>query len=124
MQPKSYHDLKIYQESFNLFVEVFEFSFTLPKHETYEQGSQLRRSADSVNSNIVEGYGRRSYKLDFIRFLTHAHSSNLETVNHLRKIAATHPSHREKALSLMHRYDKVGIGLYKFKGYVRDNWKS
>ena len=124
MQTKSYHGLNIYQESFKLFVEVFEFSLKLPKHEMYEQGSQLRRSADSVNSNIVEGYGRRSYKMDFVRFLTYSHASNLETINHLRKIAATHPTHRLKALSLIERYDKVGIGIYKFKCYVRDNWKT
>jgi len=31
-------------------------------------GSQIRRSADSVVSNIVEGYGRRMYKAEYVRF--------------------------------------------------------
>ncbi|WP_416377284.1 four helix bundle protein [Algoriphagus sp. C2-6-M1] len=29
-------------------------------------GSQLRRSSNSVNTNIIEGYGSRSYKIDVI----------------------------------------------------------
>jgi len=37
----------------------------LPKFEMYEEGSQIRRSSKSVRTNIVEGYGRRNYKLDY-----------------------------------------------------------
>lgn len=55
----------------------------LPKHELYETGSQIRRSAHSIRSNIVEGYGRRRYKAEFIRFLVFAHSSCDETTDHL-----------------------------------------
>lgn len=58
-------------------------SLTLPRFELYEEGSQIRRSAKSIRSNIVEGYGRRRYKADFIKFLVHAHASADETVDHL-----------------------------------------
>ena len=47
----------------------------LPAFELYEEGSQIRRSVKSVKSNIVEGYGRRRYKQDYIRFLTYAQAS-------------------------------------------------
>lgn len=53
--PKSYKDLGVYQGSFDLFIRIHEFSMKLLKYETYEQRNQIRRSADSVNSNIVEG---------------------------------------------------------------------
>jgi len=66
---KSYTDLDIYQISLSLFFKVHPSSLLLPKYELYELGSQLRRSSDSVVSNIVEGYGRKRYKADFIRFL-------------------------------------------------------
>lgn len=62
---QTYKDLKVYQLSFDLFIRTHRFSFRMPKHETYELGSQIRRSADSVNSNIVEGYGRRRFKNDY-----------------------------------------------------------
>ncbi|WP_426479099.1 four helix bundle protein [Chryseobacterium sp. CBSDS_008] len=61
-------------------------SLFLPKYELFELGSQLRRSSDSVITNIVEGYGRSSYKNDYIRFLIYNHASNDETINHLEKI--------------------------------------
>lgn len=58
----------------------------LPKHELYETGSQIRRSVHSVRSNIVEGYGRRRYKQEFIRFLVYSHSSCDETIDHLEAL--------------------------------------
>jgi four helix bundle protein len=121
---QSYLDLEVYTLSYDLFVEIHEFSLSLPKYEMYEQGSQVRRSADSVNSNIVEGYGRKDYKNDFLRFLTYARASNHETINHLRKIAAVHPDHREKALALMERCNNLGIRLYNFKKFVQFKWKK
>ncbi|MCX6171922.1 MAG: four helix bundle protein [Flavobacterium sp.] len=48
-------------------------SLLLPKYELYELGSQLRRSSDSIVTNIVEGYGRKRYKSDFIKFLVYSH---------------------------------------------------
>jgi len=83
---KSYKELEVYQKAFTLFIETHKFSMLLPKYELYELGSQLRRSSDSVISNIVEGYGRKQYKADFIKFLIYSHASNLETMNHLEKI--------------------------------------
>jgi len=78
----SYRELDIYQIAFDLFIKTHNFSLELPKYELYELGSQLRRSSDSVNSNIVEGYGRKTYKNDFIKFLIYSHASNDETINH------------------------------------------
>jgi four helix bundle protein len=54
----------------------------LPKFETFAQGSQIRKSSKSVRSTIVEGYGRRRYKQEVIRFLNCAIASNDETTDH------------------------------------------
>ena len=59
---KTYKELEVYQLSFDLFIRTHKFSFKMPKYETYELGSQVRRSADSINSNIIEDYGRNRYK--------------------------------------------------------------
>ncbi|MFC4739501.1 four helix bundle protein [Flavobacterium ponti] len=69
---KSYKDLEVYSLSLELFYKCHSMSLKLPKHELYELGSQLRRSADSVTTNIVEGYGRKRYKANFIKFLTYS----------------------------------------------------
>lgn len=80
---KGYKDLKVYQISRELAIEVHKMSLNLPKFELYEEGSQIRRSSKSITSNIVEGYGRRNYKNDFIRFITFAISECDETQVHL-----------------------------------------
>ncbi len=49
----------------------------------YEEGSQIRRSAKSSRTNIAEGYGRRRYKGEFLKFLTYSQASNDETLDHL-----------------------------------------
>ena len=58
----SYRDLDVYNISLELFYIVHPVSLKLPKYELYELGSQLRRSSDSVVTNIVEGYGRIDIK--------------------------------------------------------------
>jgi four helix bundle protein len=83
---KSYKDLDIYNLGLSLFYKTHIASLKLPKYEMYELGSQIRRSSDSVVTNIVEGYGRKRYKQDFIKFLTYSHASNLETLCHLEKL--------------------------------------
>jgi len=77
---KSYKDLEVYSLGLELFYQCHSHSLKLPKYELYELGSQLRRSSDSVPTNIVEGYGRKKYKADFIKFITYSYASCLETV--------------------------------------------
>ena len=68
----SYKKLEIWQEAKLLTIEIHKMSIEdLPKFEQFEEGQQIRRSIKSVRSNIVEGYGRRKYKNDFLRFLTY-----------------------------------------------------
>ncbi len=70
-------------------------------------GSQIRRSSDSVVTNIVEGYGRRRYKQDFIKFLTYSHASNLETLCHLEKLVVLYPDMANEIVLLQKEYDQL-----------------
>lgn len=121
---KTYKELDIYKISFDLFIKAHRLSMKLPKYELYELGSQLRRSADSVNSNIVEGYGRNKYKKDFIKFLIYSHSSNDETINHLKKLKILYPALEEELSELTKEYDLLGGKINKFIEYVIGNWRS
>lgn len=85
----SYKDLEIYQIAHKLAVEIHKMALQdLPKFEMYEEGSQIRKSSKGIVSCIVEGYGRRKYKNDFIRFLVYAQSSNDEKREHLSLTAS------------------------------------
>jgi four helix bundle protein len=86
----NYKDLEIWQLAKEQVVEIHRMTLhSLPKHEMYEEGCQIRRSIKSVKTNIVEGYGRRSYKAEFIKFLIYALSSNDETIDHLETLHDT-----------------------------------
>ena len=86
----SYRDLEIWDLARQIAVAVHRMTLQeLPKFEMYEEGSQIRRSAKSVSANIVEGYGRRRYKQEFIRFLVFAHASCDETIEHLEMLFET-----------------------------------
>jgi four helix bundle protein len=85
----NYKDLEIWQLSREVVIELHKMSLELPKFEMYEEGSQIRRSSKSVKANIVEGYGRRNYKNEYIRFITFALASNDETLDHLETLFET-----------------------------------
>ena len=121
---KSYKDLDIYNLSLNLFYKTHQISLKLPKHELYELGSQIRRSSDSVPTNIVEGYGRKRYKADFIKFLTYSHASNLETLCHFEKIQILYPDFENEIKPLQNEYDVLGAKIFNFIKYVENNWNK
>jgi four helix bundle protein len=96
---QSYRDLDIYKKAHKLAIEIHEMSLKLPKFEMYEEGSQIRKSSKSVKNNIVEGFGRRRYKQEFIKFLTYSIASCDETRDHLDTLYET------KSLRSKERYE-------------------
>mgnify|MGYP001590104589 FL=1 len=95
----------------------------LPKHELYEEGSQLRRSSKGITSCIVEGYGRNRYKADFIKFLVYSHASCDETIIHLNFIKDTVEDQTEEFDDIISRYNELGKKINKFIDYVEKEWK-
>ena len=86
----SYKNLEIWQAARSLVIDIHKMTMEkLPRFELYEEGSQIRKSSKSVKSTIVEGYGRRKYQQDYIRFLTYAIASNDETIDHLENLFET-----------------------------------
>ncbi|MDD4310291.1 MAG: four helix bundle protein [Candidatus Cloacimonetes bacterium] len=70
----SYRDMKLWQISIDLYLEIHESSRSFPSFEQYELAAHLRKTALSIPSNIAEGSGRRTTK-EFIRFLDIANGS-------------------------------------------------
>lgn len=120
----SYRSLDIYKISFELFIKTHKASLLLPKHELYEIGSQLRRSSDSVITNIVEGYGRSIYKKEYERFLTFSHASCDETINHLEKIIVLYPKHKPEFEILRDEYNLLGGKINNYLKWVKLNWNN
>ena len=112
----SYKKLEIWQLARELAIDIQKMTLTkLPKFEMFEEGSQIRKSSKSVRSTIVEGYGRRRYKQEFIRFLTYAIASNDETVDHLETLYETKSLSDEPLYQSLHdRSDLLGKKLNLF----------
>ena len=100
-------------------------SLNLPKFELYEEGSQIRRSSKTTKSTIVEGYGRRRYKQDWIKFLVYAISSNDETMDHLENLWETKSLTNELVYTnLENKIDTLGKMLTKFLQAVEKDHQS
>lgn len=118
----SYKKLEIWQLARELSIDVHRMTFTLPKFEQFEEAQQIRRSCKSVRSNIVEGYGRRRYKADFIKFLIYLLSSNDETADHLETLFETDSLKDENLYNSLHfRLEHVGKKLNNFIQAVKRN---
>lgn len=114
--PFGYKKLKVWQLARELVIEIHAMTLTkLPKFELYEEGSQIRRSIKSARSNIVEGYGRRRHKQEYLRFLDFAYASLLETIDHLETLHET-TSLTDDALftSIEDRLTQLSKALFSF----------
>jgi four helix bundle protein len=123
LKPKNYRNLEIYQLSYELAMKIHRMSLKLPKYELYEEGSQIRRSSKGVCSCIVEGYGRRKYKNDFVRFLVYAQASCDETELHLAFIHDSEYIGEDVYKELNEENDKLGRKINKFIQYVETEWR-
>lgn len=112
----SYKNLEIWQLSREIVSEIYEMTLSkLPKFEMYEVENQIRRSYKSIKSNIVEGYGRRYYKQEFIHHLIIALASNDETIDHLETLYETKSLIDENEFSQIHsKLEMLGKKLNSF----------
>ncbi len=119
----SYRELNIYQSAYNLAMQVHKLTMKLPKYELYEQGSQIRRSSKSIKDNIAEGFGRRRYKAEFIRFLIFSHASCDETISQLNMINELY--FKENPITqLIKDYEALSKQINKYIQYVERNWQT
>lgn len=114
MLVKSFEDLEIYQESFRLAMKIHNLTLQLPKYETFEEGNQIRRSTKSIPANIVEGFCRKRYKNEFIRFLTYAHGSCCESIVHLNFIFNSGYITQKKYKKYFEQYNDLSRKIFKF----------
>ena len=122
---KSYRDLQVYQLAKDLAVKTHKISMNLPKHELYEEGSQIRRSSKSVGANIVEGYVKRNYKSDFLRSITIAWAECDETIYHLEMLFEIGSLADETEFNyLKSEYTKLSSMLNKFHQSIAEKHLS
>ena len=116
MWDQGYKKLEIWRLARQLVIDIHEMTLRdLPKFEMYETGSQIRRSVKSIRSNIVEGYGRRTYKQEFLKHLTYSIASRDETQDHLETLYETKSlTDLPKFEQLSNQLEVLGKKLFRF----------
>lgn len=66
--PRVHHRLDVWKRSLGFAEKIYKAVSGFPKGEEYSLGSQLRRAAISIPSNIAEGAARQTRK-EFVQFL-------------------------------------------------------
>lgn len=79
---KDFRDLRVWEKSHQLTLQVYSVTGHFPKHELYGLTSQIRRCSASVGANIAEGCGKRGNN-EFQRYLLIASGSASELDYHL-----------------------------------------
>ena len=102
---RSFLDLQVYREAQSLYPKVVLFSRTFPYDARYLK-DQMCRSANSIQANIAEGYGRSVS--EFKLYLTRAIGSCNETVSHIMDASNVKFGDPEEAQMLLEAYTAVG----------------
>ena len=122
----SYKNLEIWKLADELIVPIHQMTLNkLPKFEMFEEGAQIRKSIKNVKATIVEGYGRKRYKAEFIKFLVYSLGSNDETIDHLENLFNTKSLQDEDLYNYLHaKLETLGKKINLFiKGVDNTDWK-
>lgn len=117
---RSFKDLEVYQESYQLALEVNKICAQLPLYEKQDLGSQLRRASKSPPANLAEGWAKRRFEKEFKKYIDSALGSCNEMEVHLSLTKDLKYFDADVCDNLIERYIKLGGKLTN----LRNNWKS
>lgn len=117
---KTCRDLRVYQLSYDLAMEIFGITKLFPKEETYALTDQMRRSSRSIPGNIAEGWAKRKYPNVFIRHLFDANGPCEETKTWLSFGLDCGYLSKDVFAGIFEKYNEVGAMLNS----LIKNWKT
>ncbi|OGH21471.1 MAG: hypothetical protein A2958_01555 [Candidatus Levybacteria bacterium RIFCSPLOWO2_01_FULL_38_13] len=118
---KSFFDLEVYKEAFQLSIEIEELLKNYPPLEKFLLMDQIKRASRSIPALIAEGYARRESLKDFQKYLRECVGEANEMMNHL--LLSEHKGYIKKqgyAKELIERYNQLGKKLTNLK----NNWQN
>jgi four helix bundle protein len=109
MNYRGYKDLKVFQLSYKLAMEIFEVTKAFPKEERYSLTDQIRRSSRSIAANIAEAWKKRIYPKMFVSKIIDAAGEAGETEVWLDIAKDAGYLSVEKHMELSDGYDEVRL---------------
>ena len=110
-------DLKVWQRSHELTLEVYRVTASFPSAERFGLISQLRRAASSIPTNVAEGSKRRSNQ-EYARFLNIAEGSLAESEYLLMLSRDLGFLSRESSETLLEEITEIARMLHALRGKV------
>lgn len=117
---RSFRDLEVYQESYELMIIVHRELNKFPIYEKHDLSPQIRRASKSIPANIAEGWAKRNHEKEFKRHLDSALGSANEMEVHIETAKDLSYWKKDFCNNLIDRYQKLGGKLNN----LRRNWKS
>lgn len=117
---RSFKDLEVYQEAYNLAIIVNKNVNKLPLFEKNDLGSQLRIASKSAPANIAEGWAKRRFEKQFKLHLDSAVGSCNEMEVHITLALDLEFWEKEFSEDLLQRYVYLGGKLTN----LRNNWHT
>ncbi|MFP5247645.1 MAG: four helix bundle protein [Thermoanaerobaculia bacterium] len=121
--PRSYRELRVWQEAMELAVRVYAVTAEFPAQERYGIVQQMRRAVVSIPSNIAEGYGRRTAKQRY-NFLENALGSVFELETQIELAARLRFIHEDEFRALADTIRGIGRGLMALMRYVQNEART
>jgi four helix bundle protein len=117
---RSFRDLEVYQESYDLAIIVNREFNKLPNFERNDLGSQGRRCSKSPPANIAEGWAKRRFPKEFKKHIDSAVGSCNEMEVHLSMARDLEFFSKNLCDDLIKRYLLLGGKLVR----LRDKWQT
>lgn len=117
---RSFKDLEVYKESYELAIIVNKLCSYLPLYEKNDLGSQMRRCSKSPPANIAEGWAKRSFEKEFKKHINNSLGSCNEMEVHLSMTRDLNYLDKKVCDELIARYIALGGKLTN----LRNNWKT
>lgn len=117
---KSFKDLDVYKEAYNLAIIINKNVNKLPIFERNDLGSQLRRASKSIPANIAEGWAKRRFEKQFKIHLDSAIGSSNEMEVHVSMARDLAFWKKDFCEEIIQRYLFLGGKLTN----LRNNWRT
>jgi four helix bundle protein len=117
---RSFKDLEVYKESYDLAIVVNKLCKLLPLYERNDLGSQMRRCSKSPPSNIAEGWAKRRFEKEMKVYLDRALGSCNEMEVHLSMARDLEYLNKKICDELITRYIAIGGKITN----LRNKWRT
>ena len=120
---RSYKQLRIYQQAYEILLEIYDILRLIPKEEENNIKTQLQRAATSIVLNIAEGSAMKSNKV-FLNHLQYSYGSAQEVEVILKISYDLKYIEKEIYEIITNKLEQLKGSLYKFTKRVDEEIKQ